>query len=787
MNDQFSTIKDMISYLYEGKDKEDIKLKTRTILKQIDQVYKESTEDYKEEQMFNIVIMLKYYLTIIEDYKIAYEFYRDIIDNHYINYLKENKELNEYFLFLTEIELICAMKIGQVSKELRLMILLIDIEELSYSEEHNIKDYSFKFQKEHIEAYGYFLKYILENEEITENKIISRILLYLNVCIDTLIQYSDIVYYYRIEEIKKISEKLGFSEFNYNLLNFCGVFIGFICKNNLEVDLSVNKHYEEESILLREEYETHKEVYNFCDEQMLNKVFIDFLNSITEYDYKLYSDDILNIINNCFEKMEENTEEDLFTMVSRLKEFNLPDFKRHLLDECTCNYCDDNIEIFFEHEHFKTITNLYNLVSNDYIGKKKLFKKFYFELAYSFNKIEEREVAKQLYENAIENGIRSPEVYNNLGVIFYGEGDNERALYYYEKAFELNPQNDIAKKNKESTEQVIKDQKKREQQLKNVYFKKVQKYHRSILFAIHRYSDEVTNDILHDIINQDRYSLKKNVNFLLDNDMLRLTEDGKYIINPIVEKLIDEYVNPTLERQIVKVDNSKFYRPIFYHESEINLYRVLIELFPQHFVFPNMSLKTIFDIDKLRDLLDKEMLSYLFMAHVDFAIVNTATYFPVLAFEKDSEFNDKEPSKINNEYKNQIFKIGGIPLIRLRYNSGMEYERLKQEVKDATKSLILEIESGTNNSEFDLIKEIDKRKFGITNSAVDLKTVQKEWDNIVGSGIAVKSKVIDLEERILIIEISNDLKSIIELGRESIHKKILDKFTFISDIKYNWY
>lgn len=787
MEQQFNTIEDMISYLYGSRDKEEIKLKTETILKQIDAAFMESTEENKGQKMFTLVIMLKYYLSTIEEYQIAYEFHRDILDKHYENYLKENEELDEFFLFLTEVELICAMKIGQISRELKLMSLLIDIEEFSLPEEHDINEFTLFFEKEHIEAYGYFIKYLLEKEKIEENKIVNKLLSYLDTCSNNLNKYTDISYYYILEDIKQIISKTDFSEFCYNILNFYSVLFGFICKEDLKVQIDLKEHFEEDDSTLKEEYNKHQKIYELCDEHTLYSAFIALFNSMTENDTIIYSDEIYAAVKTYCEKSQENTGEDIFTKLPELKKLDVPNFKMCILDQYVCEYCEDNINILFEHKHCKTITDLYNLISDDYYGKKDIFDEFYFELAYSFSETEEKATAKKLYQDAVDSGKENSAVYNNLGVLYAKEGDNERALVFYTKAHELNPDDDIAKKNKENTEKSIKEAKKREQQLRNTYFKKVQKYHRNILFAIHRYSDEVTNDILHDIINQEKYTLKKNINFLVDNDMLQLTQKGTYIINPIVEKWIDEYVNPTLERQIVKVDNSKLYRPIFYHESEINLYRVLIELFPQHFIFPNMSLKTIFDIDKLRELLEQEVLSYLFKAHVDFAIVNTATYFPVLAFEKDSEYNDKEPSKTNNEYKNQIFKTGGIPMIRLRYNSGMDYERLKQEVKDATKNLILEIESGNNHSEFDLLREIDKKKFGITNSAVDLKVVQKEWDNIVGSGIAVKSKVIDVEVRVLIIEISNDLKSIIEMSKENINRKMLEKFTFIDDIKYNWY
>jgi len=787
LKNELNTINSMISYLCRSNDKEEIKLKTETILNQVDTVYKESTENDKEQKMFELVIILKYYLTIIKEYQKGYEFYRDIIDKHYVNYLNEHEELDDFFFFLTEIELICGMKIGKISRELKLMSMLIVSEELTLPEDHNINDFTLFFEKEHIEAYGHFLKYLLEKEKIEEKVIVNQLLSYINTCANNLYKYTEISYYYILEEIKSIISKKKFSEFSYNILNFYSALFGFVCKEDLKNEISIKKNFQEDDIPLRDEYEKHRKVYDFFNEQILNNTFIAFFNSMNEDDSRAYSDDICNAITNYNQKLEEYTEGDILFILSGLNKLKLQDFKKNILYEYVCDYFKDNMDFLLRNKHFKVVTELYNFISDNYIGKSEAVKQFYFELAYSFSESGDKKVAKQLYQDAIDSGIESSAVYNNLGVIYDNEGDAHRALEFFAKASELNPKDEISKKNKERTEKYIKETKKREQQLKNTYFKKVQKYHRGILFAIHRYSEEVTDDVLQDIISQEKYMLKRNIKFLLDNDMLQLNQNGTYIINPIVEKWIDEYVNPTLERQIVKVDNSKLYRPIFYHESEINLYRVLIELFPQHFIFPNMSLKTIFDIDKLRDLIDQEVLSYLFKAHVDFVIVNTATYFPVLAFEKDSDYNDKEPSKTNNEYKNQIFKTGGIPMIRLRYNSGMDYERLKQEVKDATKTLILEIESGNNYSEVDLLREVDKKKFGITNSPIDLKVVQKEWDNIVGSGIAIKSKVIDVEDRALIIEISNDLKSIIEMSKESINRKMLEKFTFVDDLKYSWY
>jgi len=48
--------------------------------------------------------------------------------------------------------------------------------------------------------------------------------------------------------------------------------------------------------------------------------------------------------------------------------------------------------------------------------------------------------------------------------------------------------------------------------------------------------------------------------------------------------LVESWVDPKKERQVIKANKNKFNRPIFYHESEVNLYRVLIETSPHHLV-----------------------------------------------------------------------------------------------------------------------------------------------------------------------------------------------------------
>lgn len=785
MEKEFTTVRDMIVYIHEAKDKGERIKKTLNVFKQIDKVYENSKEIDKNQKLFTLIIVTKYHLISIGKHKESYELYREWLDKTYVNYLRENKVLDELFLFATEVELVCAMEIGTISNELKSMTMLIDMDSFVEPIEHNIEGFLFYLDNRPVVAYESFLIYLINNK-YKKSEILNKLFPYINLLYTNIRCSSNIVYYNCIDRLQPIIKKHKFPSICNNIVDFYKVLLIFACKESLQEDIAINIGPRGDTEKLKELKDTYEKIENMniaCSEDTLHEIFKKTLKSTSKNHTGSYDKHIYTLIDNYFNICTDYTEKDITNILLKLTP---SDYDENIFNYCIAGYLTYYTEDLFSLNKYDDITKLYNLISNKYHGKQEIVDKFYFELAHSFSKIGDKEKAKELYQTSVDKGIQSSAVYNNLGVIYSNEGNKEKALFYYTRAHELDPDDDTSKQNMENTKKTINDAKKKEQQLKNTYFKKLQKYHRSILFTIHKYSDEVTNDILQEIINQDKYSLRRNIDYLVSNGMLQLNNKGVYKINPLIEKLVDEYVNPKLERQIVKVDNTKIYRPIFYHESEINLYRVLIELFPQHFVFPNISLKTIFDVDKLKELLDSDIISYLFMAHVDFAIINTSTYFPVLAFEKDSDFNDREPSKSNNKYKNLIFKTGGIPLIRLRYNSGMDYEQLKLEVKDATKNLILETQSEDSNCNLNLLKEIDKRKFGITNLSVDLNLIQKEWDNIVGPGISVKSKIIDVEDRFLLVEISKDLKSIIEISSEGIMKKMLEKFSFINNIKYIW-
>lgn len=267
---------------------------------------------------------------------------------------------------------------------------------------------------------------------------------------------------------------------------------------------------------------------------------------------------------------------------------------------------------------------------------------------------------------------------------------------------------------------------------------------------------------------------------------LIIPNNNSYILEPIIEELVSNYVEPKLERQIIRVDKASLYRPIFYHESEINLYHALIDLFPQHFIFPNISLKTIIDVEKIKELVSQEHVNYLFMAHVDYAIISTTTYTPVLAIEKDSTYHETDSAAIRDERKNLIFQMSGIPLVRVKFNSNVTLESLKKQVRDVTKELINTLKS--DEQDVRLLHEIDVRNFGaLSKSDYDLDELQEDWAKIVGSGIAQKSKIDNVEGRTVSVLLSSELEAIISMSKEQIEKKFKIAHPLISEITYHYY
>jgi hypothetical protein len=124
--------------------------------------------------------------------------------------------------------------------------------------------------------------------------------------------------------------------------------------------------------------------------------------------------------------------------------------------------------------------------------------------------------------------------------------------------------------------------------------------------------------------------------------------------------------NPYIESKLIYSSMENITKSIFNSKIEKSVYMILIEQFPNYLVYPNMALQNIFDFDKTKEILDSSDFEYFLKAHVDFCIIKTSNYSPLVTLELDSHYHDDEEVKKKDEIKNQLFHQGGLSLLRIR-------------------------------------------------------------------------------------------------------------------------
>jgi len=200
----------------------------------------------------------------------------------------------------------------------------------------------------------------------------------------------------------------------------------------------------------------------------------------------------------------------------------------------------------------------------------------------------------------------------------------------------------------------------------------------------------------------------------LVDDGFIIESDGHYEVNKYVLDLVTQERSHAVATTIVRADPSIFYKPIFNSKKEYEVYKVLLELFPNHLVFPNMSLMTIFQFDRMKETLDSSDFEYYMRSQVDFCVTSTANYLPLIAFEVDSDYHDQEKQVTRDERKNRIFQKGGIPLIRLRPHGRPSESGLRHDIVGVIQRLGKELRESGQKAEglVRLTLEIDFEHFG---------------------------------------------------------------------------
>ncbi len=238
-------------------------------------------------------------------------------------------------------------------------------------------------------------------------------------------------------------------------------------------------------------------------------------------------------------------------------------------------------------------------------------------------------------------------------------------------------------------------------------------YPKKLLATLTAVDGEFSVEDLADLSGQRQRYIESNVRDLLDEGMLAsspavgpiwIEGTGGVRVNPHVEALARRERSHEVESRIIETDEDLKAKQVFDSDGEYEIYRTLTETFPNALVFPNMSPSAIFDYDEMKEALTGGEFKYFLQSRVDFCIVSTGSYLPILAIEVDSHYHDQDEQKKRDEKKDKIFRVGGVPLIRLRRYGDQSNEAVASQVQEKIQELI---ELGTEEAKILRIAEVD--------------------------------------------------------------------------------
>ncbi|MFO0900521.1 MAG: DUF2726 domain-containing protein [Pirellulales bacterium] len=228
-------------------------------------------------------------------------------------------------------------------------------------------------------------------------------------------------------------------------------------------------------------------------------------------------------------------------------------------------------------------------------------------------------------------------------------------------------------------------------------FAQLDRYKRRILATL-TLVDEV-RDLTHlaEISGTGSQYIEGNFRRLVELGMI-VEDQGTPKVNARILDLVERERTHALAVTVLRADSETACKPIFNSRLEHSIYKELISVFPNHLVFPNMALQGIFQFERMRDMVDAGTFEYYLKAHVDFCVVSTATYLPLVAFEADSPYHDHPQQQARDHRKNELFRLGGVPLLRLRAHGEPSAESLRRSIATAVESLLEQVRVTPENA-----------------------------------------------------------------------------------------
>jgi tetratricopeptide (TPR) repeat protein len=310
----------------------------------------------------------------------------------------------------------------------------------------------------------------------------------------------------------------------------------------------------------------------------------------------------------------------------------------------------------------------------------------FFDRAFGLNGVGRVDEAEAAYRELISRQPDSPAAMHNLSLILKANGGLGEAADLARRAAELVPDDDKIAGNASALDRELENRRISEQRREDFLRTARERwpqvdYHKkrilSALTIIERFDD--LNHLARLTGTGEQY-IQGNWRKLIELGMIVEDEPGRPYVNKYIMDLVQQERTHAVATTIIRAEDRIAFKPIFNSRWEYTVYSTLIGLFPNHLIFPNMALQTVFQYERMKELLGAATFGYFLKSQVDFCITSTASYLPIIAFEVDSPFHDRPEQQERDFKKNEIFRVGGVPLLRLRAHGQPGTPAIREEI-----------------------------------------------------------------------------------------------------------
>lgn len=473
----------------------------------------------------------------------------------------------------------------------------------------------------------------------------------------------------------------------------------------LSFDLAPHYAYEDEDVYRAMEHHLNYWLWAYSSQDVSQE----FPSSLSEFDYFAYSDRSLEevLANHDVSEIHE-------TALERLKACNDPGAIEAVFMPFYRSFWR---QVLFTKRKFEEVAD----VTSTLLGSIPETVTLLFDRAFSLGELGKRDESEAVYRKLLEHDADNSSALHNLSILQEEKNLFDEALESSRRAATVAPNDDLitgrAKRLEEKAEQIRRELERREEFLSTapVRWPQLDYYKRQLLVTLSMIEGFEDWEHLSQLSGIEVRYLPGHYKKILDLGMIVEDADKKPKVNRHILSLIQREQSHAIATRIIHAEPNIAFKPIFNSRLEYTIYSILVELFPNHLIFPNMALQTIFRYDRMRELLNSEEFGYYLRSQVDFCITSTASYLPIIAFEVDSDYHDSPEQMERDRRKDRIFQLGGVPLLRLRAHGRPTAQDMRHDIVEVVRAFIGEvIATGQRDGIYaNVSREVDFERFGL--------------------------------------------------------------------------